>query len=127
MNAQHTQLASGKWQTLTLCEQMANIGSEVERAIKWRKKENRQYSKLAIQRALELIDLTLSLQQPNYQRREITRVREVLVDDFYGNNQYKSTDVSWQKYFYCFTYAAQSRILDTSPPGFAKRGRRKPE
>jgi len=40
MNNQHKQLASGKWNKLSLVEQMANDGSEGERAISWKKKNN---------------------------------------------------------------------------------------
>jgi hypothetical protein len=40
-----------RWQKLNFFEQMANIGSEVERAILWREKD-KEYSKLAIYRAL---------------------------------------------------------------------------
>ena len=40
MKRQHEGLASGGWEKLSLCEQMANIGSEVSRALNWRKKGN---------------------------------------------------------------------------------------
>ena len=60
MNFQHKELAAGKWNKLTLLEQLANIGSEVIRAINWRKKGNKEYSILAFERALELFDLTVS-------------------------------------------------------------------
>jgi len=42
---------------LTLCEQMANIGSEVSRALKWMEKGNPEYSRKAAARALELLEL----------------------------------------------------------------------
>jgi hypothetical protein len=45
-----------RWQKLNFFEQMANIGSEVERAVLWREKD-KEYSKLALYRALELLDL----------------------------------------------------------------------
>jgi len=38
MNYQHKELASGRWEKLTFLEQMANMGSEVERALNWQKK-----------------------------------------------------------------------------------------
>ncbi|MBU1007370.1 MAG: hypothetical protein KKH08_07285, partial [Candidatus Omnitrophica bacterium] len=60
MNVQHKNLAAGKWGKMPLCEQMANIGSEVSRALNWRKKENEEMSKKAVSRALELLDLSLS-------------------------------------------------------------------
>ena len=42
MNGQvsHQELASGRWRTLSLLEQMANIGSEVGRAINAREQKN---------------------------------------------------------------------------------------
>jgi hypothetical protein len=55
---QHQELASGRWATMSFMEQMANVGSEVERAISWRKKNNGEYGRMAIERALELLELT---------------------------------------------------------------------
>ena len=59
MNYQHKDLAAGRWSQLSFLEQMANIGSEVERALNWRIKNNVDYAQKAFERALELIDLTL--------------------------------------------------------------------
>ncbi len=39
MSYQHKDLAAGRWSQLSLIEQMANIGSEVERALNWRIKK----------------------------------------------------------------------------------------
>jgi hypothetical protein len=33
MNYQHKELAAGRWKELSFIEQMANIGSEIERAL----------------------------------------------------------------------------------------------
>ncbi|MFH0887052.1 MAG: hypothetical protein V1843_02670 [bacterium] len=60
MSHQHRELASGRWQSLSLMEQLANVGSEVERTISWRKKNNADYSRMAFDRALELLDLTIA-------------------------------------------------------------------
>lgn len=38
MNLMHRELASGRWNELSLLEQMGHIGSEVERALKQKKK-----------------------------------------------------------------------------------------
>ena len=40
MRFQHKELSQGKWQKMSLIEQMANIGSEVERAINWKNKND---------------------------------------------------------------------------------------
>jgi len=107
MSHQHKNLASGRWKTLPLIEQMANIGSEVERAINWKERHNDVYRRRAFERALELIDLTLECKSRFNQLKEIARLREALVDYFFGENEFKSTDALWKKYFLAFTYAAR--------------------
>jgi len=67
---------------------MANIGSEVERA-------------------LELIDLTLDNDKSYAHLKEITRLREAIVDYFHGTNQFISSESSWRSYFLPFTYASR--------------------
>ena len=104
---QHQGLAAGRWSRLSFLEQMANIGSEVERSLNWRAKDNAAYSQQAAERALELLDLTLDAVHGQSRLKEIARDREALVDYFIGANQYKSTEASWRKYFACFTYAAR--------------------
>jgi len=108
MNLTHKDQASGKWFQLSLMEQLANVGSEVERTINWRNKNNAQYSRLAFERALELIDLTIADPKNINRLKEVLRVREVLADYFAFNNIYGSTDQSWIKYFLAFNYAARA-------------------
>ena len=104
INYQHKNLAEGRWQNLPFFEQMANIGSEVERAMSWREK-NREYSRLASDRALELLDLTISDPKNLKRLKELFRLREVLADYFYFDNTYKSTNQNWHSYFSGFNYA----------------------
>jgi hypothetical protein len=92
MSYQHQSLASGRWGTLSLIEQLANIGSEVERALKGRDKGNPGYSQRALERALELIGLTIGDPRHRGRLKEITRLREVLLDYFLGENLYQSSD-----------------------------------
>lgn len=107
MRCQHKELAEGRWNHLSFLEQMANIGSEVERAINWRAKHNTIYSQKAFERALELIDLTLDTAISFARLKELARLREAVVDYFFGTNQFMSTERSWMKYFSSFTYAAR--------------------
>lgn len=102
---QHKDLASGRWQKFSLLEQMANIGSEIGRAINWRIK-NSEDSKIAFERGLELLDLTIKDPQNKKRLKELLRVRECLVDYFCFDNIYGSTDKKWNNYFYAFNYAA---------------------
>jgi hypothetical protein len=94
---------------LDLVEQMASVGSEVERAISWRNKGNTDYSTRAFERALELPDLTLADKKNRGRMKEPCRVREMLVDYFCGKNEYSSTDEARQRYSHAFAYAAQVR------------------
>ena len=88
MNYQHKQLAKDGWQKLSFFEQMANIGSEVERTILWKNKNNFEYSIKAIEKGLELLDLTINDLKNRKRLKELTRLREVLVDYFYFDNQF---------------------------------------
>jgi hypothetical protein len=106
---QHKQLASGRWQKLSFFEQMANIGSEVNRAIGWREK-NLEYSRLAAKRALELLDLTIDDPRNKKRRRELLRLREVLADYFYSSNSFGSSDALWRSFFAPFNWAARINI-----------------
>ncbi len=104
---QHQGLAAGRWKELSFLEQMANVGSEVERALNWKIKNNAVYFQKALDRAFELIDLTLGSPQRPACLKEVARVREALADYFYGTNQCRSTEASWRKYFAGFAYAAR--------------------
>ena len=118
MNCQHKTLAAGRWKSLSFMEQMANVGSEIERTILWRKKGNDLYSQKAFFRALELLSLTIAIYKKTSKIKELTRLYEALVDYFFGSNQYGSSDKLWHNYFYAFNYAAR-----VNPASFAiKKG-----
>ena len=59
MTFQHKKLAEDRWNDLSLIEQMANLGSEIERSILWRKRGKKIYFKKAFERGLELLALTI--------------------------------------------------------------------
>jgi hypothetical protein len=107
MNVQHSELATGRWVTLSFIEPMASVRNEVERARKWREKGNEEYSRLALERALDLIDLTFGSVKGYGRFRELARVREGLVDFFLGENEYASAGGSWCCYFAPFAFAAR--------------------
>ncbi|MBI5416724.1 hypothetical protein HZA55_02065 [Candidatus Poribacteria bacterium] len=50
MSYQHKNLANGRWFNLSFPDQMANIGSEINRAIIWKNKNNPEYSRQAFER-----------------------------------------------------------------------------
>jgi len=107
MSHQHAALAAGRWKQLSFLEQMANVASEVERALSWRARGNVPYAQRAFERALELLGLTLADASTAARLRELARLREALVDFFAGDNLYGSTEALWRSYFAPFTFAAR--------------------
>jgi hypothetical protein len=108
MTVQHRELAAGRWYQFSLVEQLANTGSEVERALNWKQRGNAEYSTRAIERALELLDLTIADPRHRGRLRELTRVREALVDYFYADNGFGSSPARWRTYFNAFAVAARA-------------------
>lgn len=86
----HKKLTSGKWSELSLIKQLANIGSEVSRARKWQGKDEKIF-RGAVERALELFDLTLEDQRWRGRLREIARTREIFCDTFFGGKEYRNS------------------------------------
>lgn len=105
----HKQMAEGGWARFTFHEQMANIGSDVIRAIRWREKGRQDYASAASDRALELLWLTID-DPRNHKRgrlRELCRLYECLADYLYCDNEYSTDPEKLQNYFLAFNYAAQ--------------------
>ena len=102
----HKELAAGRWLELSLMEQLANVGTDIERTIRWKQKGNSEYSRQAFERALDLLSLTIADPKNRKRLKEIGRTREVLIDYFLYDNEYGSTDELWHKYFFSFNYTA---------------------
>jgi len=107
MNYFHESLSSGGWQRFSLVEQMANIGSEVYRALNSRQKGNSKDAELAFERALELFDLTLSDPKNKKRLKEAARTREEFADYFTGQNEYKTSAEALNSYFLAFGVASR--------------------
>lgn len=103
----HDQLASGRWQSLSLIEQLANVGSDVARAARWYGKDQ-QRCEQAFDRAIELLDLTIADDRWKGRRKELTRARELLCDAMLGGNIYGSDLASLDRYFFHFAMAARA-------------------
>ena len=106
----HKQQAAGEWNKRSLLFQMANIGSEVIRALNWREKQNKEYAQNAFERSLELFDLTVADVKNKYRLKEVLRAREAWVDFFAYDNEYNSTREQWEKYFLAFNWAARINV-----------------
>ncbi len=107
MDYLHATLAAGRWQTLPLVEQLANVGSDVARAARWHGKDP-QHCEQAFLRALELLDLTIADSRWRGRRKELTRARELLCDAMLGGKTYGSDLAALDRYFFYFAVAARA-------------------
>lgn len=92
---------------MTLAQQLGNVGSEYERAKRWKEKGNKELFDKALDRFLELIDLTITDSRwQNHRLRELCRLREMVLD-YLLNDQTQMTDFS--SYFTQFGLAARRK------------------
>jgi hypothetical protein len=102
-------LAEGRWQDLSLCQQMANIGSEIGRAIKWKNQANQKLYEKFLFKGIEYLDLTI--QDKKYlstaKLREICRLKEFLCDHFLGDDSWGFDDEWFEKYLNQFALSLQ--------------------
>lgn len=106
---QHRDLATGRWNTMTLAEQLGNIGSDFERALRWKEKGQEKLFESAVVRTLELIDLTLADQRwHNYRLKEIARLRDEVCSVLFSEQPSQISGQGLQKYF--LSMAISSKI-----------------
>lgn len=108
--AAHEGLAAGRWRALTLLEQLAHVGSEVERAIRAAAMARPDRRDRAIDRALELFDLTAADQRWRGPRlREILRAREEFCRLFFDADAPPESAPGLTRYFLQFATAARAQ------------------
>lgn len=103
----HKQLAAGQWHSRSLVEQLANVGSDVTRAARWYGK-HQQRCEQAFERALKLLDLTITDDRWKGRRKELTRARELLCDAMFGGATYGCDVASLDRYFFHFAMVARA-------------------
>ena len=107
MTYQHTTLAEGRWHTMSLAEQLGNIGSEIHRARLAQENHEGRFIG-ACDRALELFDLTLSDARWRGRFLEIGRARDLFCDAMLGGKEYGTTLASLEPYFDRFALFARA-------------------
>lgn len=106
----HAALATGRWNTLTLAEQLANVGSEVDRAVAAWVAQRADRFERALARALELFDLTARDDRwRGHRRREILRAREEFCRLFFDGDVPSSAVPTLRQYFLQFARLARQR------------------
>lgn len=103
----HGSLRPERWRQLSRVEQLANIGSEVERTIGFHQRHDDR-ADLAFERALELIDLSLADRRWGKGRKELTRLRELFCDHYLGYHEYGDDSAWFGRYFMPFYLAARA-------------------
>lgn len=106
MLVHHKGLAPERWFRFTLMEQLANVGTDVARAISFKNRNRMEDSRMAFERSLELIDLTVADPKNRKRLKEVLRVREAWVDYYMYDNEYGTSEKFWLDYFYNYNYAA---------------------
>ena len=108
----HAEAAAGRWADLSLIEQMANIGSEVDRTVRAREAGREDRFELALARALELFDLTAAdARWRGPRRREVLRAREEFCRLFFDPDMLPNSAAGLRAYFLHFAVAARRRVV----------------
>lgn len=85
----HKNLTQERWDSFTKDKQILNIASELTRAKNRLKEKDEQYMQNSLDRALELIDLTIADNKKWHggSLKELLRLREVLGEFYVGINK----------------------------------------
>ena len=108
--------AAAHWGNLTIAEQLAHVGSEVERALRAHDARNGTRRDHALARALELFDLSAA--DPRWRgprRREILRAREEFCVLLFADHPPAAAAAGLRKYFLAFAVLAR-RAPSEAPP-----------
>lgn len=79
-----------RWNRLSYKQQIGNIGSELNRALHWERKADQMSRDAALERALDLIRMSLSTRTPS-KLREMTRFEEAVCHCFANSSEYEIT------------------------------------
>lgn len=91
-----------RWFEMGIGEQISNIGSEVNRAIRYKNRNDDSKKEHFYQKAVELLELTCKDPKNQFRRGELEFCIEELTDYFIGSNQYNTTDELLMKYYDAF-------------------------
>ncbi len=94
-----------KWASLSVFDQMGNIGSEVGRSLAAKRREDNQSAQDAMIRALDLFDATTDawLVASPTRTKELLRAREQYLEDYFD----PSGDNGIENYFMQFAVASR--------------------
>src|SRR3989441_9748694 len=95
---------------MSIAEQMGNVGSEYERALKWKERGQTSYCEQALNRMLELFDLTIADPRwRNHRLKELCRVREIVRDQLCSEHPEPWSSPDLREYFLAFGILANKQ------------------
>lgn len=98
------------WNKLSIYDQLGTIGTEIGRTMSWRRSPQYGNPESSFYRGLEYLDLTINDPKNRGPKlKELCRVREVIVDWYYGAQLYATTDEDLNNYFEPFAIASNLR------------------
>lgn len=97
-----------RWHERTIVEQLAHVGSEVERTLRARAAGQQMRFDHALSRALQLFDLTAADPRwRGHRRREILRAREEFCRLLFEEEAVPGSEDGLRRYFLAFAVAAR--------------------
>lgn len=93
---------SVSWFAMPIGMQIANVGSEVHRAIRWKNKGDEQKKIGFCKKAIEFLELIKTDPKNEHRKQELDFCIEELQDYFFGENIYRTTDDSLIRYYDAF-------------------------
>ena len=91
-----------RWFSMPIGIQISNIGSEVNRAIRWKNRNDRRKAENFCKKAIEFLEITKKDPKNIYRIQELDAAIEELRDYFMGENIYRTTDEVLKKYYDAF-------------------------
>ena len=95
-------ISPSRWSDLSFAQQMGNVGSEIARARHWEKQKDPASRDKALERALELLDLTLDATIETARLKEVARLREVVAAWYAGQKDYAIDEAVLENYCISF-------------------------
>ena len=90
------------WFAMPIGVQISNVGSEVHRAIRWKKKGDEQKKNSFCAKAIEFLELMKTDPKNVHRKGELDCCIEELRDYFMGENMYHTTEEQLTKYYDAF-------------------------
>ena len=94
-------MSKDRWEQMSICEQMMNIGGELERAVSWKNKNDVEKMHHFLEKAREWMGLTMADPKNRGCLGELVIVQEEY-EDYFGENHWNNRDDTLMKYWNSF-------------------------